>query len=87
MILQNDFKRQWKVVEESVLHAVGLVARSHYPRLICDQGALQQGTWTSATDPVNARRFVSCELSLPIHPFLTEQEVDTVIAACNAWKI
>ncbi len=28
MILQNDFKQQWEVVEESVLGAVGRVGRS-----------------------------------------------------------
>jgi len=72
---------------QSHLKAGGIITGIHYPRLICDQGALQQGTWKSATEPVNARRFTSCELSLPIHPFLTEQEVDTVIATCNAWKI
>jgi dTDP-3-amino-3,4,6-trideoxy-alpha-D-glucose transaminase len=59
----------------------------HYPRLICDQAALKKGTWENAAELVNARRFASCELSLPIHPFLTEQEVATVIAACNTWKV
>ncbi len=72
---------------QSHLKSSGVMTSVHYPRLICDQAALAKGTWTSAADPVNARRFASDELSLPIHPFLTEQEVDTVIAACNAWKI
>lgn len=69
------------------LKTSGIMTGIHYPRLICDQAALEKNTWESAIDPVNARRFTSCELSLPIHPFLTEEEVDTVIAACNAWKI
>jgi dTDP-4-amino-4,6-dideoxygalactose transaminase len=33
----------------------------------------------------NARRFADCEVSLPIHPFLTDAEVERVIQACNDW--
>jgi dTDP-4-amino-4,6-dideoxygalactose transaminase len=69
------------------LEARGIITGIHYPRLICDQAALKKGAWEASVELVNARRFASCELSLPIHPFLTEQEVDTVIAACNAWKV
>ena len=72
---------------QSHLKSSGVMTGVHYPRLICEQAALGTGTWESAADPVNARRFAAHELSLPIHPFLTEQEVDTVIAACNAWQI
>ena len=72
---------------QSHLKSSGVTTGIHYPRLICDQAALQEGTWECAAEPVKARRFASGELSLPIHPFLTEEEVDTVIAACNAWKI
>ena len=72
---------------QSHLKSSGVMTGIHYPRLICDQAALAEGNWENAADPVNARRFATCELSLPIHPFLTGQEVDTVIAACNAWKI
>ena len=72
---------------QSHLKRSDIMTSVHYPRLICDQAALQDGVWQSAAEPLNARRFASCELSLPIHPFLTNQEVDTVIAACNAWKI
>jgi dTDP-4-amino-4,6-dideoxygalactose transaminase len=69
------------------LESRGIMTGIHYPRLICDQGALGKGSWEAAMEPVKARAFVSRELSLPIHPFLTDQEVDTVIAACNAWKV
>lgn len=72
---------------QSHLQSCGITTGIHYPRLICDQAALKEGTWESAAELVNARRFASCELSLPVHPFLTEQEVDTVIAACNTWKV
>lgn len=72
---------------QSHLKNNGVMTGIHYPRLIGDQVALQTGIFENAMDPVNARRFAACELSLPIHPFLTGQEIDTVIAACNAWKI
>lgn len=59
----------------------------HYPHIIPDQAALDDnGCYESAVDPVNARRFASGELSLPIHPFLDEQEINVVIQACNEWK-
>jgi len=69
------------------LESCGILTGIHYPRLICDQAALGKGSWEAAMEPIRACAFVSRELSLPIHPFLTDQEVDTVIAACNAWKI
>lgn len=69
------------------LEACGIMTGVHYPRLICDQTALKKSSWEAASELTNARRFASCELSLPIHPFLTEQEVETVIVACNTWTI
>ena len=63
----------------------GITTGIHYPTLICDQAALEKGTWQIAIDPARARRFASSELSLPIHPFLTDQEVESVIAACNSY--
>jgi dTDP-3-amino-3,4,6-trideoxy-alpha-D-glucose transaminase len=71
---------------QTYLKSCGIMTGLHYPRLICDQAALQKGAWQSAVDPVNARRLASRELSLPIHPFLTEQEVDHIIAACNSYR-
>lgn len=68
------------------LESCGIVTGVHYPQIICDQTALTNTPWHSGAEPVNARRFSQGELSLPIHPFLTEEEVDAVVAACNAWK-
>ncbi len=68
------------------LESHAITTSVHYPRLICDQAALEQTSWKCAREPVNARKFAGRELSLPIHPFLTEDEVDRVIAACNAWN-
>ena len=69
------------------LESCGIMSGLHYPRIISEQTALAEGSWQNAMEPVNARRFAQSELSLPIHPFLTETEVDAVIAACNEWKI
>jgi dTDP-3-amino-3,4,6-trideoxy-alpha-D-glucose transaminase len=68
------------------LNSSGVMTGVHYPKLISEQAALWKRSWQSAVDPVNARRFAACELSLPIHPFLTEQEIDSVIAACNSYR-
>jgi dTDP-3-amino-3,4,6-trideoxy-alpha-D-glucose transaminase len=69
------------------LRSCNIVTGIHYPRIIPDQVALAgKGLSHSAVDPVNARRFAHKELSLPIHPFLTEQEIHTVIDACNHWR-
>jgi dTDP-3-amino-3,4,6-trideoxy-alpha-D-glucose transaminase len=59
----------------------------HYPQVICDQGALcVRGGYETAAEPLKARRFAACEVSLPVHPFLSDKEADTVIAACDSWK-
>jgi dTDP-3-amino-3,4,6-trideoxy-alpha-D-glucose transaminase len=68
------------------LKSCGIMTGVHYPRIISEQTALRKGSWHQAAEPKNARRFAQGELSLPIHPFLTDQEVETVIAACNNWK-
>ena len=59
----------------------------HYPRIIPDQGALQQtGLFEVAVEPLNARAWSESEISLPIHPMLDDAEVRAVIDACNGWK-
>ena len=70
----------------SYLKSCGIVTGVHYPRIISEQTALPKGSWHQAAEPINARRFAQGELSLPIHPFLTDQEAEDVIAACNNWK-
>lgn len=69
------------------LRGQGIVTGVHYPRVIPEQTALRGigGTDHGAELP-NARRFAREEVSLPIHPFLTDAEVEAVIAACNNWS-
>ena len=68
------------------LHEQGVVAGEHYPVLIPDQNAMSAVHAEVLGELTEARRIAGSEISLPIHPFLTEDEVDRVIEACNGWK-
>ena len=58
----------------------------HYPTIIPDQVVLQRtGAFEIKAEPVNARRLARSELSLPIHPFLTKDEVAAILAACESF--
>jgi dTDP-4-amino-4,6-dideoxygalactose transaminase len=57
----------------------------HYPMAIPDQPALQ-GVRHEDRGCHAARRLCASEVSLPIHPYLTEEEVQHVIAMCNRWR-
>ncbi len=68
------------------LKAVGIQTGVHYPRTIPEQAAVKKhGSFEVLFDGSNARRISNCELSLPIHPFLQDDEVTAVIEACNSW--
>lgn len=65
----------------------GVMTGVHYPHLIPDQAALREyGHFEVVGDLPRARRYAESEVSLPIHPFLSEVEVAHVIACCNAWR-
>jgi dTDP-4-amino-4,6-dideoxygalactose transaminase len=68
------------------LESGGIVTGIHYPHLIPDQTALAGVPFEKTGALENAIRFSRSEVSLPIHPFLSEDEVETVIAACNNWS-
>lgn len=66
---------------EAAFHHRGIAVGRHYPLLCPDQGAL--GEAGRALDSlVVARRLAERELSLPIHPYLRDDEVDAVVKAC-----
>jgi dTDP-3-amino-3,4,6-trideoxy-alpha-D-glucose transaminase len=67
------------------LREAGIGSAVHYPRLIPDQGALAGATYQVLGDLRRAKDLAECELSLPIHPYLTDEEVGRVIDAVNAW--
>lgn len=62
----------------------GIASGVHYPRLIPEQPAMQLSvSYEVAIEPSNARRLAASEISLPIHPFLREDEVQMVITSCG----
>jgi len=73
---------------EAMAHfkAKGVQVAEHYPLALIEQPALDpcQGKLGSNCD--RAKEFCHRELSLPIHPYLTDDEAAQVIAACNAWR-
>lgn len=63
------------------LKQAGVSVGRHYPFVCPDQGAASgRGTVVGKLDV--ARRLAQRELSLPIHPYLHDEEVEVVIAAC-----
>jgi dTDP-4-amino-4,6-dideoxygalactose transaminase len=60
-----------------------ILCGEHYPVLIPDQPAMGHAKCEVATPLENARRIAEREVSLPIHPYLTDEEVECVISACN----
>jgi dTDP-3-amino-3,4,6-trideoxy-alpha-D-glucose transaminase len=67
------------------LKAHGIESAIHYPVLIPDQPALRGQLYRIDGELTNARRFAEKEVSLPIHPFMSDDDVERVIAACNNW--
>lgn len=62
----------------------GVASGVHYPRLIPEQPAMQVSvTYEVAIEPSNARRLAASEISLPIHPFLEDNELEVVVTACR----
>jgi dTDP-4-amino-4,6-dideoxygalactose transaminase len=66
----------------------GVASAVHYPKLIPHQPAMAAYGLASNRERrfEVAEEFAAHELSLPIHAFLTDEEVQTVIDACNSWE-
>jgi dTDP-4-amino-4,6-dideoxygalactose transaminase len=69
-----------KAIREQIVQR-GVAVGRHYPLVCPDQPAVR-GIGTIVGDLAVARRLAECELSLPIHPHLEDQEVEVVIEAC-----
>jgi dTDP-4-amino-4,6-dideoxygalactose transaminase len=52
---------------------------------MADQAAMQQAQHEQASDCPMTRQYCNSEVSLPIHPYLSEEEITRVIVACNRW--
>ena len=67
------------------LQRAGVQSAVHYPGLIPDQEALRAAPFEVATELTRAREIADGEVSLPIHPHLSDDDVERVIAAVNGW--
>jgi dTDP-4-amino-4,6-dideoxygalactose transaminase len=67
------------------LEGQGIGSGIHYPRLIPDQEAFANVRFESRDALTRARGFAEGEVSLPIHPYLSDEHVERVIHACNTW--
>jgi dTDP-3-amino-3,4,6-trideoxy-alpha-D-glucose transaminase len=69
------------------LQNLGVSTGVHYPRLITEQSALLAHSTFEVLAPLErAHAFATREVSLPIHPYLTDSEIDAVVDACNSWR-
>jgi dTDP-3-amino-3,4,6-trideoxy-alpha-D-glucose transaminase len=68
------------------LRASGVASGEHYPIALMDQPAMDQAGYVEYQSCLKARDFCSREVSLPIHPYLTDEEIQRVIDACNDWE-
>jgi dTDP-3-amino-3,4,6-trideoxy-alpha-D-glucose transaminase len=69
------------------LGKAGVASGIHYPILITDQNAMKAFDQSLVRRELrNAKRFAEQEVSLPIHPYLSDHDIERVIAACNSWR-
>jgi dTDP-4-amino-4,6-dideoxygalactose transaminase len=69
------------------LSTTGIASGIHYPILIPEQPAMKSFDRSIVLRELrNARRFAAEEVSLPIHPYLSDSDVKRVISACNSWR-
>jgi dTDP-3-amino-3,4,6-trideoxy-alpha-D-glucose transaminase len=69
------------------LKQAGVVTGIHYPAVIPQQPAMKDRPYECADDGAIARHLCASEVSLPIHPYLTDSEIGHVISAVNGWRI
>jgi len=65
----------------------GIGAAIHYPSLISEQEALTKINFLIWGELSQAKQLTETEVSLPIHPFLTDDEVRFIINICNTWML
>ena len=75
---RQDFRRH--------MHEMGVQTGEHYPIAIPDQGALRGMRIEVPVELSRTAKFCKSEVSVPIHPYLTNSDVDAVVTAINAWK-
>jgi dTDP-4-amino-4,6-dideoxygalactose transaminase len=69
------------------LKSTGVMSAIHYPLLIPEQPVFERGAGCIIASPLlNAGRISASEVSLPVHPFMDNGEIEQVIIACNQWQ-
>ena len=63
----------------------GIASGEHYPISLPDQPAMREVRFEVIGELATAQRICRSEVSLPIHPYLQDDEVAQVIDACNQW--
>jgi dTDP-3-amino-3,4,6-trideoxy-alpha-D-glucose transaminase len=66
----------------AALREAGVGVGRHYP-FLCPDAPAAAGIGVALGELPVARRLAARELSLPVHPYLTDDEVEAVIAACR----
>lgn len=80
-------KRGERAAFQAYLQDRGVSTGVHYPKLISEQSALlTYGNFEILAPLTRAQAFATREVSLPIHPYLTDPEIDAVVDACNSWR-
>lgn len=69
------------------LKSNGIEPGEHYPKIIPDQPAMAHTAFEFADDCATARRIAKAEVSLPIHPYLKNEEIERVIEVVNSWEV
>ncbi len=69
------------------LSQAGIDSAIHYPTPIPAQRAMQSVSHSAKGPLPRAERYCHCEVSLPIHPYMEQAEVERVIEAVNGWKV
>lgn len=64
----------------------GIESAVHYPALICDQPALRGVGFEVDGDLARARELAAGVVSLPVHPYLEDDEVERVADAVDSWR-
>lgn len=70
---------------QEYLKSKGIESGIHYPIAIPDQEAMTTSPYTALDELKKARYIVKHEVSIPVHPYLKDEEVQRVIEACNQW--
>jgi dTDP-4-amino-4,6-dideoxygalactose transaminase len=70
----------------SHLRALGIQSAEHYPVALPDQPAMSKVGYECVSDLASGRSLCARQVTLPCHPYLTDDEVGRVIDGCNSWE-